>query len=609
MQHAHTQHRPSKGYTTKRILRLLEEALRRDIHFIARHADDYPQALFQCLWNTCWWYDCPEAAQHYYNYTDDLTNLVHVPWMHEGQESSSLLTSWKADRNSKLSALLDHWRTVREAAHPSFCWLRSRRPPSFNLGGCCIAVLRGHSSIVFSVAYSPSGSYVASGSGDNSIRVWDALSGAELSVFRGHESMVLSVAFSPDSCRIASGSSDNTVRIWDISSGSQVAMLRGHEGDVSSVAFSPDGSRIASGSQDGTVRIWDRSSLQELIAFDCKREWVQCVIFSPDSSYIACGTVHGGVHVWNSQTGEECATFPTSGDVTSIDFSARGDRILVGKMAEGVWVWAWKEDDFSESHEFFSTGPGVLSVAFSFDDKHIAVGMGDGTVLIRGQRREDDFIRFAGHMNGVTGVAFSPDGRHFASSSHDETVRAWKLGEQVQLLRLRNHKERIGPIAFSPDGNRLVTGSSDEDLRIWDTASGLMLDVFQGHESWIHSVVFSVDGTRIISSSGDRTTIIWDAMNGREIESREGIFNCKEFPTISTVCPYRAEVTRFETCIERISDGKAVAWFPGWISVSAHPFSPIWAGADERFLVIFNLEGEPPLAFHPFGIASSPGPE
>ena len=97
------------------------------------------------------------------------------------------------------------------------------------------------------------------------MRLWDASSGEALAVLRGHESGVLSVAFSPDGSRIASGSYDKTVRLWDASSGQELAVLRGHEGSVWSVAFSPDGSRIASGSADGTVRLWDTVAYRDRV--------------------------------------------------------------------------------------------------------------------------------------------------------------------------------------------------------------------------------------------------------------------------------------------------------------------------------------------------------
>ncbi len=183
----------------RKILRLLDEALRRDIHFIARHATDYPQALFQCLWNTAWWYDTPEAAQHY-EPPPGGSPTEGPPWQLEGP---------------KLSHLLEQWKQAKESRQRALRLLRSLRPPAQHLGTTQLAVFRGHTDAVNSVAYSPYGARIVSGADDKTLRVWDAQRGAELAVLCGHDNRVSSVAYSPDGRRIVSGSWDETLRVWD----------------------------------------------------------------------------------------------------------------------------------------------------------------------------------------------------------------------------------------------------------------------------------------------------------------------------------------------------------------------------------------------------------
>src|SRR5258706_281875 len=117
----------------------------------------------------------------------------------------------------------------------------------------------GHTTAVASVSYSPNETRVVTGSYDNTIRIWDAESGAVIGEpLTGHTSLVLSVAYSPDGRHIISGSYDSTIRIWDAKSGAAVGNpLTGHTSLVSSVAYSPDGRHIISGSFDSTIRIWD----------------------------------------------------------------------------------------------------------------------------------------------------------------------------------------------------------------------------------------------------------------------------------------------------------------------------------------------------------------
>jgi len=108
--------------------------------------------------------------------------------------------------------------------------------------------LHGHSDDVNIICFSPDGKLMASGSDDNTIKLWDTAQWKEIKTLMGHDDYVDSVCFSPDGKLLASGSDDNTIRIWDIEKGKEVKTLKGHNGYVWAVAFSPSGNQLASGS-------------------------------------------------------------------------------------------------------------------------------------------------------------------------------------------------------------------------------------------------------------------------------------------------------------------------------------------------------------------------
>ncbi|HEX4146846.1 MAG TPA: TIR domain-containing protein [Pirellulales bacterium] len=243
----------------RKVIQLLDEALRRDIHFIDRHREDYPQGLFQCLWNHGWWYDCPDAAQHYV----------------AGQAPGT-------DVDIGLHLLLERWRDEREQSAPAILWVCTLRPPPIHLGSAQQAVLRGHEKTVSSVAFSPDGARIASGSHDGTVRLWDARTGAELQVVLGKWLAVDSVAFSPDGTRIASGSHDGTVHLWDAATGECIEVIQG-SGDVRAIAvgasvfpwraLSRNQETVVERAADGAVVAWFPERLANIGTQPSGRLW------------------------------------------------------------------------------------------------------------------------------------------------------------------------------------------------------------------------------------------------------------------------------------------------------------------------------------------------
>jgi WD40 repeat protein len=295
---------------------------------------------------------------------------------------------------------------------------------NFPSGSFLEKTLTGHSDSVLSAAYSSDSRYLASGSGDNTIKIWEVAKGKELRTLTGHSSGVYSVVYSPDGRYLASGSGDNTIKIWEVAKEKELRTLTGHSSRSLSVVYSPDSRYLASGSIDNTIKIWEVATGKELRTLTGHFSGVYSVVYSPDGRYLASASADNTIKIWEVATGKEL-------------------RTLTGH-SDSVW-----------------------SVAYSPDGRYLASGNYDNTIKIWEVATGKELRTLTGHSNSVPSVAYSPDGRYLASGSWDDTIKIWEVATGRELRTLTGHSSGFWSVVYSPDGRYLASGSEDKTIKIW----------------------------------------------------------------------------------------------------------------------------------------------
>lgn len=396
-----------------------------------------------------------------------------------------------------------------------------------------------------SVAFSPDGTKVLTGSNDGNVRLWDASNGKLLSTFspyrqisRPSERGVTSVAFSPDGLKILAGFWNGTMQQYTMKrknakpliilegykeAGTGVSPLEDDVDAVTSIAISPDGTKILIGFWYGSAELREIASRKLLFKFEGHSEGMTSVAYSNEGTKLLTGFGGGEVQLWEASNGKLLATFKGhSYDVNCLAFSPDDMKILTGSFDRTVRLWEisrGKPQDIQEEYEY-----SWECVAFSNDGMRVLAGSMDGTAslwevssgrllarfnqdnyLVRGLLSDGTEMQF---LNAVTCVTFSLDDTKVFIGTQDGRVHILEVnsGELVATLK---HRGGVSSLALSNDGTKVVTGSQDETAKVWEINNGRLLATLR-HKDSVTCVAYSPDGTQVLTGSWDEKIRLWE---------------------------------------------------------------------------------------------------
>lgn len=288
--------------------------------------------------------------------------------------------------------------------------------------------------------------------------------------FTGHSEAVASVAISPDGQTVASGSHDQTVKLWNLQTGKLTRTLYGHTQPVLSVAMSPDGQQIISGSLDETIKQWNISTGQQIrsLKTDGYVAWNNAIAISKDSQTLATGSTDKTVRLWNFATGQRTRTlYGHSLPVLAVAISPDGQTLASGSSDKTVKLW--NINNGQPLKTLVGHTGWVTCVAVSPNNQIVASGSLDKSIKLWNPNTGELIRTISGHNYSVMSIVISPDGKTIASGGLDGEIRLWNLETGQLLNTIGAHSKQVVSLTMSQDGKTLVSGSSDDTIKVWQS--------------------------------------------------------------------------------------------------------------------------------------------
>ncbi|MFL5242110.1 MAG: sigma-70 family RNA polymerase sigma factor [Gemmataceae bacterium] len=340
--------------------------------------------------------------------------------------------------------------------------------------------IQGHKGGILTLAFSPNGKTLASGSADKSVQLWQVSTGDSVQPFTGNLGEVRFVSFAKDGA-VLLNSDGKAIRRWELASNKELPPLTGHDNDITTGALSPDGKVLATADAGGAIRLWDIATSKELRILTAHKKTVKSVAFSPDSKTLASGGDDQMVHVWDVDTGK---TWPEPrkqlGPIQALAFSPNRTTLASACLTSPIHFWE------------VSTGK--------------------------------ELLQQPGHEDAVVALTFAPDGKSVASASRDWSVRRWDVSTGKEVKRLNGN----WAIALSEDGKSEFSAGDDGIIRLIELDSGKEVRQYKGHTGRVEQLALSADGRTLASKSLDKTIRIWDVESAKEMHKLDEASSAKK---------------------------------------------------------------------------------